>query len=166
MIDNFTREQFEAALPVDKNTGAALWRGLGVIDGEYQYSIGPIAGRYFIHVRSSVDETGVSASVGEDSIRCYLMDVKTCKPAASKVARWITRQKKWRTNMTATIRLLWKVALCLTPCPVCKEQRLGFKVNKDGPNKGYLFQACGNRDHKQSFEWLKIKSEEKKPCVS
>jgi hypothetical protein len=30
MIDHFTREQFEAALPVDKNTGAALWRGLGV----------------------------------------------------------------------------------------------------------------------------------------
>jgi len=68
MIDKFTREDFENALPINSISGEKLWSEQGLVGGEYTYSIA-VDDDVSIEVRSSVQESGVSADSGQDSIR-------------------------------------------------------------------------------------------------
>lgn len=74
-IDQFTREQFEAALPVDKESGKPLWEHLGLKDGEHVYAI-PVKRKdeapVRIVIRSSVGPHEKAYSSGNDSIRMWL----------------------------------------------------------------------------------------------
>lgn len=111
-IDTFTKSEFEAALPVDKNTGDALWQPLDLIKGEYAYIL-PVDGtNKRIVVRSSVKQNETSASCGKDSIRLWVeyhyMDQWF---ALGKLDAHTKRTKNWRENMTNKLRKLYQMAL-------------------------------------------------------
>lgn len=150
MIDHFTKEEFERALPRHKETGAKLWDYVGVQDGEHTYSVDAASDGVIIHVRSSVHCDGYSAGTGEDSIRCWLTDT-TGEPVAPKVARWVTRVRGWEDRLTATLRYLYKLSSHIRMCPDCKKWKKAKRVKKPGPNKGRVFLSC---ECMKSFEWL------------
>ena len=151
MIDHFTRDQFECALPLHKDTGHYLWFWDGLIDGEHTYRIRiPTANDLYIAIRSTVQESGVSASTGKDSIRCWLMNLDG-RPMAAKVTRWITRVPGWEIRMKDTLRYLYKLSLCLSPCPKCGLLRSARRVKKAGANHGRVFQKC---ECPGTLEWL------------
>lgn len=75
MIDVFTPEYFDSALPKDKKTGGKLFHKLGVINGEHCWSMAMPNPRIRIVIRSSIKPNGLSADVGEDSIRIMLQVV-------------------------------------------------------------------------------------------
>ena len=58
-VEQFTREQFEAALPMHKSTGDPLWESLGLVSGEYTYAVAVLDGTQptnkRVVVRSSVN---------------------------------------------------------------------------------------------------------------
>jgi hypothetical protein len=163
MIDQFDRFDFESALPVDKNTKQPLWHSLGVINGEWCYTIpvkpgGPQAP--LIYVRSSVRFDGQAAGNGEDSIRCWLASDIHGTPLGSKPARWITRVKGWQRRMTEQLRLLYRLGMEIQaqPCPDCSDhvRMHAYRVRKDGPNKGRWFLMCPTCRH-----WDRWLTEEK-----
>ncbi len=96
-------------------------------------------------------EDGHSATAGEDSIRCWLVNGKG-EPMAAKVARWITRQHGWQERLTVTLRYLYKLSLALKKCPVCLELKHARKVKKGGINQGRVFQVCVNKHG--GIDWL------------
>jgi hypothetical protein len=156
-IVQFTREQFEAALPThrDKEPRLPLWKYEGLVGGEHTYSIAipNIFCPLKIMIRSSIHVDGTSAAVGEDSIRCWLVVAETGEPMASKITKWTTRVAGWERRMTAILRLLYRVGMKLTRCPGCGQVRKAFIVKKDGENKGRLFQNCPLRCDR-GFEWI------------
>lgn len=165
MIDHFTKEEFEAALPRSKKDDKPLWTYTGALHGEHAYRVFVVREDGFQHmaivIRSSVRPNGHSAGVGEDSIRCWLADSRSGAPFAAKLSKYTTRVPGWQDRMAAIIRELYKIGLALKPCPVCKEMRRAFVVNKEGENTGRLFMSCPpkKRDGKGcegSFEWLEI----------
>jgi hypothetical protein len=152
MIDRFSKEQFEAALPKHKETQKPLWRGLGLQGGEYAYSIEVKPG-VEVWVRSSVRANGQAALVAEDSIRAWLASPDGSS-LGSKDQRWITRVNGWQTRMTDVLRKLYKRGLELGPCPTCGcKTTLAMKVVKEGPNKGRYFQMCSSKQCPHS--WIK-----------
>lgn len=155
MIDVFTRERFEAALPVHNVTGAALWKGLGQIQGEYCYAV-PVQPGVLIFIRSSVDFSGVAAQSGEDSIRCWLASDETGSPLGSKMSRWVTRVPGWEERLKAQLRAFWTIGRKLKPCPVCNTPPMALCVKKPGPNKGRWFSKCC-----ENFQWLTEPKQEK-----
>lgn len=158
-VEIFTREKFEEdALPRDKTTGERLWKHLGLRDGEHTYLVMLPKHNIGIEVRSSVHNDGKSAGTGEDSIRCWLVDVINGHPMGSKVSRWTTRLPGWGERTKEVLRQLWVMGQRMVPCPSCeapgKDTRLRcFKVKKEGPNKGRLFLKCP-MEKCQHFEWL------------
>lgn len=155
MIDHFTREQFESALPVHRQTEAPLWAYKGVKSGEHTYSV-PVVNGIYITIRSSVRPDGQSAGTGEDSIRCWL-EREDGKPVAPKLAKYVTRVPGWPARMRATLAALYKIGLSIKPCPDNPEHGLMrvFRVKKEGDNQGRFFQKCGT-EKCGSFEWLNI----------
>lgn len=152
MIDQFTREEFEAALPIHRDTGARLWEYVGIEDGEHVYyvhSAHPQTGLR-IHVRSSVRVDGYSASTGEDSIRCWI-EANNGEPVAPKVARWVTRVRGWQDRMAETLRYLYKLSSYIKLCPRCGKWKKAKRTKKPGPNKGRVFTSCECRE---AFTWL------------
>ena len=151
MIDHFTKEEFESALPVHKETGARLWDYVGLEDGEHVYHVDSAVNGIIIHVRSSVHEDGHSATTGEDSIRCWLKVWTTGEPVAPKVARWVTRVRGWEKRMSDTLRYLYKLSSYISQCQKCKGWKKAKRVKKPGPNRGKVFTSC---DCPGSFTFL------------
>lgn len=139
MIDRFTKERFEKALPCLKGTKQPLWLSEGIRSGEYGYLI-PVKPGVVILVRSTIDSTGVAANSGEDSIRCWLADSGGVS-LGSKDVRWISRVNGWDRRMTETLRKLWRVGHRLEACPTCGKMMGAFKA-KTGHNVGKWFMKC------------------------
>lgn len=154
-VEIFDLQQFESALPVNKNTRAPLWTSLGIIHDEYTYLI-RINKDIGIVIRSSIDASGLSANTGEDSIRCWLVDAES-NPLGSKVSKWITRIPGWQKRMTGNLRILWGMAIKAGYCPDCQIPKGVYKVKKQTANKGRLFSKCRNEDcpnPKRHFTWI------------
>lgn len=114
MIETFTREQFEQALPAHKETGEPLWKHAGLVQGEHVYRILIPDTNKRIMIRSSVKGNGISASIGEDSIRLWV-EYHYRKIdrwfALGKLDAWTTRKPGWQDRMTGKLRELWRLAL-------------------------------------------------------
>lgn len=116
-IDRFTKKEFEEALPVHKETGEPLWMSLGLVafgsDAEETYSIKVPETNKRIVIRSSVDESGLAAEAGADSIRLWLeyWYKNEWRPLKRHKTRWTTRIPGWDKRMTQKLRELWKLAL-------------------------------------------------------
>jgi hypothetical protein len=147
----FSKAQFEDALPKDKTNGRALWRPMGLTMGEYCYLL-PVKTGVFITVRSSVGANGYCAETGADSIRAWLTDVNG-EALGVKVQKYVTRMAGWQGRMIIMLRKLWALAAQLKTCPKCGETYFMYRVKKDGPTKGRLFQKCRKCD--DGFEWMK-----------
>jgi hypothetical protein len=155
VIDVFTRQDFEAALPVHNLTGAALWKSLGLLQGEYCYAVTVRPG-VLIFIRSSVDRSGCAAESGEDSIRCWLASDETGTPLGSKMFRWTTRIPGWEERLKKQLRAFWTIGMKLKPCPTCGETLKALLVKKPGPNQGRWFAKCC-----EEFQWLTEPKQEK-----
>jgi len=164
MIDQFTREEFENVLPVNKTTGEKMWKPLGIIQGEYSYLM-PVDDQVGIMIRSSIGNSGISADSGDDSLRAWLVTYKEIdkitgaititKPLGGKVSKWTTRVSGWEerfiSGKESIIRTLWWWRKRAGDCPHCGKPKGVFKVKKEGPNKGRVFSKC--RDHNY-FQWI------------
>jgi hypothetical protein len=162
MVDRFTIEQFENALPVNKKTGEKMWESLGLMNGEYTFLV-PIHEFASILIRSSIDRSGVSADSGEDSIRPLLVDPKTYQPVGSKLSVYITRVNGWETRLTDQLRKLFQLGRKVKSCPCGGTVKI-LKVKKDGPNKGRFFSSCSADFNCKltPFEWLEDEFQPKK----
>jgi hypothetical protein len=148
-VEVFSKEQFEAALPHNKE-GQPLCQYKGLVLGEHSYEL-PVRNGFAISIRSSIRQGGLSAGTGEDSIRIWVVKSDTGLPYAPKSQKYITRVKGWEDRLTANLRLLWKVAWKLKPCPTCGAYMKAFRVKKAGKNHGRLFQTCRDCDY---MEWI------------
>jgi len=149
-IERFSKEQFEAALPVHKDTGDAIWYYTGLDAKEHTYQINVKPG-VAIQIRSSVQSDGFAAETGSDSIRAWLVN-ENGAPLGSKVISYTTRQPGWADRMTKVLRKLFATGQKIQQCPYCGKLMGIFKVKKDGPNKGRQFSKCW--DHGNTFYWL------------
>ena len=112
MIDTFTKQQFEQALPTHNGTSEPLWEYLGLLDGEHVYAIQVNGTNKRIVIRSSVKSDGMSADTGEDSIRLWVeYHYKDKWFALGKLDAWTTRVSGWQERMETKLRELWKLAL-------------------------------------------------------
>lgn len=150
MIDQYTKERFEEALP--KVGGQPLWTALGLRGGEHCYIV-PVAPGVLIYVRSTVRADGVAADTAKDSIRCWLASDDGGSALGSKDVRWIARTTGWDRRMTETLRALWRLGRQLKPC-ACGKMMLALKVTKPGENKGRWFTKCPDCD--VFGGWLKL----------
>lgn len=151
MIEHFTKEEFEAALPKHKTTGQALWTEAGLIDSEYCYQM-PVTNRIYIMIRSSVHKAGYSADTAKDSIRFWPMDNLMHKPAGSKSLRWVDRKPGWQQRLLDNLRILYGYIKAAGTCPDCGEPCYVFKA-KQGKRKGQFFAKCA-KGCVGSFKWL------------
>lgn len=150
MIEQFSRETFEAALPRNKKTHKPLWEPLGLREGEYCYYI-PFDHETGIFIRSSIRADGHAARTGEDSIRAWLVKKEFLSPLGSKVNKYITRLPGWEERLIDTLRVLWGWRKEAGNCP-CGKPRGIFKVKKEGESKGKLFASCPVC--KEDFVWM------------
>ena len=87
MIDRYTRDRFEAALPhVTKHPVNTLWNYIGLVGGEHCYAV-PVKLGVIIYIRSTVESNGLAADTAKDSIRCWLAADQTGAPLGSKNER-------------------------------------------------------------------------------
>jgi hypothetical protein len=142
MIDRYTKDRFEAALP--RVGGQPFWQHVGIHDGEHCYVI-PIRPNVLLYVRSTVRADGLAADTAKDSIRCWIAADDRGTGLGSKDQRWISRVKGWDARMIETLRKLWTLGHQLVPCPWCGGPTLALKC-KNGPNAGKWFQKCGPCD--------------------
>lgn len=146
-IEQFSKAEFEAALPKHKETGAPLWTALGFSMGEYCYLIQPFPKLpYGIHVRSSVGEDGTAKDCGEDSIRGRVVSISPTGEIAfhgGKSQRWVTRQTGWQERMTDMLRKLANQVNYCRPCPKCAAVLVPYTSKKKGSTiKGQGFARC------------------------
>jgi len=155
-IDRFTKEQFEAALPVRKDTGARLWE-LASQDREFVYRM-HIGGDVYILIRSSVQMDGFAADTACDSIRCWLGHIDG-SPLGNKLQAYVTRVKGWDVRLVDLLKRLWILGKKIVdPCTRCNVQKNVFLCKKEGANKGRHFVKCPSCG---SFEWLDAPKEAK-----
>lgn len=152
MIEHFTKEQFEAALPKDKHTGQPLWQPAGLQAGEWCYTV-QVTERIYILIRSSVHQAGWSADTGQDSIRFWPMDTVSGAPAGSKSLRWVDRKPNWQSRLTSNLRLLYGLIKRAGNCPTCGEPLYVYKA-KTGKYKGEFFAKCQIQGCPGSYKWL------------
>ncbi len=145
MIDYFTKEQFEGALPRHKETKQILWKSEGLVQGEYCYSV-KIDDKSKILIRSSIGPSGKSADIGEDSIRTFLVDNEN-KNLGSKISKWTTRKPGWQDRMLSNCRYIIKLRRAAGDNEGGIPKRI-LKVKIDGPNKGRFFIS------EPMFNWL------------
>ena len=111
MIDTFTRQEFEQALPTSES-GDPLWESLGLVQGEYTYTVPVTDTNKRIVIRSSVKGNEKSAGSGKDSIRLWVeYHYKDKWFALAKLDRWTTRVPGWQKRMTKKLRELYHLAL-------------------------------------------------------
>lgn len=151
MIDHFTLEQFEDALPKHKVAGTPLWKSRGFQYGEHIFTI-QVKREVFIYVRSSVRANGMSAGEGQDSIRAYLVD-RALQPLGTKTQKYVTRKPGWEGRMTNMLRELYRRGKAIKNCPHCNKPQSVRVVKKQTKNKGRIFQAC-NEHFSETFEYL------------
>lgn len=141
MIDKFTKDRFEAALPIHKITGKPLWHDEGFENGEFVYGMNirksVIKTWVTIIIRSSVAMDGFARDTGKDSIRLFFL--RNGKPHGSKLSCYVTRVKGWEERLTKQLRIMYKRGMSLKICSLCGGPKAIFKrKGKDGK----LFQAC------------------------
>ena len=151
MIDYFTNVEFESALPRHKHNGNAMWRPIGLYDGEYCYMVDIVPEYVAIMIRSSIQSDGIRAACGKDSIRAWLVDPVSMKPLGSKLISYTKRTPGWEDRLNKLLRELYKRGRMLKKCPTCKRYMGIFQVKKNGPNKGRLFMKCWEHGH---FTWM------------
>lgn len=149
MIDTFTKQEFEAALPTSFDP-------LGLVKGEYCYLV-KIDEKVGIYIRSSIGKNRMNRSVGKDSIRVHLVKyylvsgeykhncVYAYKSMGSKLQKYITRVPGWQRRLNKKIELLRELRLSVGDCNECDEPFAIFKVKKEGRNKGRLFSKCSEK---------------------
>lgn len=142
MTERFNLNQFQDALPVNKNTGQKLWKSLGLDKGEYSFEI-PVNSVCSILIRSSIDHSGFCADSGKDSIRTWLVNPANQSPVGSKLSLYTTRVSGWEERMTNQLRKLFRLAKQVKTCQ-CGEVVKIFKIKKEGPNKGKFFTCCAD----------------------
>ena len=148
-IDKFTKERFEAVLPIHKVTGAKLWQERGFIGGQYEYEV-QVSSNVLIKIFSSIDSSGYARDCGDDSIRFILIDANG-EPLSNKLQNWVTRVPGWEARMTSMLRKLWEMGRKIAaPCARCNTQKKVF-LCKHGPNKGRRFVKCMRCG---AFEWI------------
>jgi hypothetical protein len=153
MIDHFTREQFELALPRDKSANS-LCKYNGLVDGEHTYTL-TVSVFVKIMIRSSVWGNNRSADTGDDSIRAWLVDMKgNC--LSTKTQRWVTRQKGWEKRLIDMLRTLYGWGLKSDVCQFCGKPRHVFKVHKAGPNHNRIFAKCTEKSCETKNTWVWI----------
>src|SRR4029077_6405380 len=82
-------------------------------------------------------------------------------PAGSKLQKFITRLPGWEGRLTSLLRIFYKVALHIHPCPKCNVRLRVFKVRNGKPaNRGRLFLSCKTCSH---FEWVPEDLSARKP---
>lgn len=145
MIEKFTREDFETYL----KTNHPEYSPLGLIDGEECYNI-TLDNQVSITIRSSIKSNGMSADVGKDSIRCWLI-VGNNTPLGSKVSKWTTRQPGWQKCLDKNILQLLKWRMLAGDCKECERPKGIFKA-RTLANEGRPFTKCVNCDN--GFAWL------------
>ena len=156
-VDIFTKQDFEEALPVHKDTGEPLCTSLGLVQNEYCYTLHPFKQKDFkIFIRSSIGHSGISAQTGDDSIRCYIVLEHDGNfiPWGNKSQNYVTRVKGWQRRMVDTLRLLaGQIQKIPDACPTCKKTLTvkPFIVKKEGPNKGRRFLKCSECSY---FQWI------------
>jgi hypothetical protein len=163
MTESFSLEQFESALPKNKNrNNEPLCVSKGLTHNEYTFLL-PISAYAGVMIRSSVDHTGVAASAGEDSIRLWLVDPVTMEPVGAKVSKYVTRVRGWQDRMVSQLRTLYVLGKLVRPCGCGNGLVKVNKVKKDGPNKGKLFTSCSDRGCRvTSFAWVEEPKIQKK----
>lgn len=159
----FTKEEFEAALPPQ---AVCYWFDITAEFTEYSYAIpvlpegvDPKQGTEIVICSSIVRGQTHCGGTGENSIRVWIRDQTTMRPCAAKTQRWIARTKNWRANLLRVLRELYKIGLCLGPCPTCKSGRLFVATSgsEANPNRKYI--GCSNRPRAAAegcryFKWL------------
>ena len=109
-VERFTKQEFEDALPLHKETGAKLWEYKGVDNGEAVYimRVGKMGGKdIVISIRSSVGHNGVSKDTGEDSIRAWA-SYEDGKPVpGSKIQNYVQRLPGWDIRLKDMLRKLY-----------------------------------------------------------
>jgi len=115
-VEQFTKAEFEAALPKHRGSGKPLWIHTGLIQGEHEYAVfvtdGDMPTNKAIFIRSSVGKNGVSADSGKNSIRLWVSyEYKGKWRPLKKLDRWTTRVPGWQGRMTEKLRELYKLAL-------------------------------------------------------
>ncbi len=148
MIDTFTKEDFEAYL----NSNHSPFEYVGLNKGEHTYSLS-LDNQTSITIRSSVRDDSLSADVGKDSIRCWLIE-KDNKPLGSKISKFTTRVSGWQKRLSKNIGILVFRRSLFGDCKKCGKPKNIMKA-KTEKNKGRIFARCKNDDHmKSSFIWL------------
>jgi len=96
-VEQFTKAEFEDALPKHRDSGRPLWIHTGLVQGEHEYCVhvtdGDTSTNKLIRIRSSIGENGVSANSGKDSIRLWIeYEYKDrYHPLKKHKTRWTTR---------------------------------------------------------------------------
>lgn len=165
-IVQFTKEEFEAALPRHYKTNEPLWIYGGYDHGELVYFI-PVnrkeQGLVNIIIRSSIHEDGIAAKTGEDSIRIWLEVMEqeygslVRKSLGKGTGSYITRVKGWEERLIAKLREVYGMALKVNRCPVCNKWKKVRIVKRKNKNYGRIFEICDdckNEGKKDQFEWL------------
>ena len=111
MVEVFTKQQFEDALPSDDKTGKRLWICVGMQHGEWMYSVPVVGTNKFVMIRSTVLSDGSSAGTGKDSIRMWVEYEWQGKRHPIGKANWTTRESGWQQRMLEKIRTLYALGL-------------------------------------------------------
>jgi len=139
MIDRFSKSEFEAILPTDKDTGDQLWIYYAFDKGEHTYLVPLEDKRIAVLIRSSIDMNGRAAPTGNDSIRLVLINSLTGQPLAKKIDAWTQRTYGWQDRMLTKIRTLYQKGLSMANCPQCETGVLTLREGKFG-----TFYGCSN----------------------
>lgn len=119
MIDRFSKEAFEAALPED------LWEYFGVVGHEHVYEISIRSahlndGDISIRIHSSVNvRTGMADGTGENSIRCYLFSPNLSKAIGKNGRQYVTRVPGWERRLIELLRGLYQRGTQSKRCSEC-----------------------------------------------
>jgi hypothetical protein len=163
MIHQFTREEFEAALPISKK-GVKLWEFAGN-DSELLYKV------YmndpddcYIFIRSSMNPLlEIANDAGTDSIRLFLHDADGTSLIAksARTKNYVTRVKGWEDRLWSQFSSVRKIRQAAGNCPVCDKPNKIYRVKyRMSMNWDELFAKCRNEEHyRNSFKILTRKQE-------
>src|SRR3990167_166930 len=149
-IDHFDRAKFEKTIP--DNTVY-----LGLVNDEHVYEF-PIDKKVSVQIRSSIHANGHSAGTGEESIRGWMVESRSQKPIAAKVAAYTTRVAGWQNrffyNNGSILKTLvlwrWRAG----DCELCHHPRSIFEAGKEAKNPGRKFAKCLTKNCPNNNKWF------------
>lgn len=145
MIDLFTLNDFQDYL--QKTFPDIKW-DKNFYRGEYTFFL-HIDTKVNVVIRSSIDFSGFSSKVGENSIRLHLEDSSGNLLAANDQL-YVTRVVGWRERLTEKIRRLIELRNLAGDCPICKKPQPILRSHTlSNPNR--LFAKCWEDSQ---FKWL------------